>query len=79
MIAVAVSDGQLHEGEIELIRRIYQDQSGRSLTALGRRAVAKATKGDLVPRLWWLPSRLIEHQAGDDRGRRVSECCSPMS
>jgi len=47
MIAVAVSDGQLHDREVELIRQIYQDQSGRSVTAEGVRAVAKATKSDL--------------------------------
>ena len=33
MVAVAASDGALDDREIGLIQQIYQDQSGRSLTA----------------------------------------------
>ena len=49
MIAVAGSDGRLDSREIGLIQQIYQDQSGRSLTAdeVARAAEANA-KGDPI-------------------------------
>ena len=49
MVAVAGSDGGLDSREIGLIQRVYQDQSGRSLTAdeVARAAEASA-KGDAV-------------------------------
>ena len=49
MIAVAGSDGRLDSREIGLIQQIYQDQSGRSLTAdeVARADEANA-KGDPI-------------------------------
>ena len=48
MVAVAASDGRLDEREVGLIRQVYQDQSGRPLTAddVARAAEAQA-KGDV--------------------------------
>lgn len=44
MVAVASSDGRLDSREIGLIRQVYQDQSGRTLTAdeVARAAEANA-------------------------------------
>jgi tellurite resistance protein len=49
MVAVAASDGKLDSPEIGLIQQVYQDQSGRSLTAdeVTRAAEANA-KGDTI-------------------------------
>ena len=49
MVAVAASDGGLDERETGLIQQVYQDQSGRSLTAdeVARAAEANA-KGDPI-------------------------------
>ena len=49
MVAVAGSDGGLDSREIGLIQQVYQDQSGRSLTAdeVARAAEANA-KGDPI-------------------------------
>jgi len=49
MVAVAASDGGLHTHEIGLIQQIYQDQSGRVLSAeeVARAAEALAT-GDAI-------------------------------
>ncbi len=49
MVAVAASDGRLDSAEIGLIQQIYQDQSGRSLTAdeVARAAEANA-RGDAM-------------------------------
>jgi len=49
MVAVAGSDGEVDERETGLIQQIYQDQSGRSLTAeeVARAAEAYA-KGDAI-------------------------------
>jgi len=49
MVAVAASDGGLHARETGLIQQIYQDQSGRALSAeeVARAAEALAT-GDAI-------------------------------
>ena len=47
MVAVAGSDGQLDERETGLIRQVYQDQSGRSLSADDVARAAEGAKGDL--------------------------------
>jgi tellurite resistance protein len=49
MLAVASADGQLDEREVGLIQQVYQDQSGRSLSAeeVTRAAEANA-KGDAM-------------------------------
>lgn len=49
MVAVAGSDGQIDQRETGLIQQVYQDQSGRSLTAdeVARAAEANA-KGDTI-------------------------------
>jgi tellurite resistance protein len=49
MLAVAASDGRLDSREIGLIRQIYKDQSGQTLTAdeVARAADANA-KGDVL-------------------------------
>jgi tellurite resistance protein len=49
MVAVAGSDGQIDQRETGLIQQVYQDQSGRSLTAdaVARAAEANA-KGDAI-------------------------------
>jgi tellurite resistance protein len=49
MVAVAASDGGLDERETGLIQQVYQEQSGRSLTAdeVARAAEANA-KGDPI-------------------------------
>lgn len=49
MVAVAASDGRLDSREIGLIQQVYQDQSGRTLTAdeVARAADANA-KGDVL-------------------------------
>ena len=49
MVAVAASDGGLDERETGLIRQVYRDQAGRSLTAdeVARAAEANA-KGDPI-------------------------------
>ncbi len=49
MMAVAGSDGQLDERETSLIQQVYQDQSGRALSAeeIAREAAALA-KGDAI-------------------------------
>ena len=49
MVAVAASDGGLDERETGLIQQVYEDQSGRSLTAdeVARAAEANA-KGDPI-------------------------------
>ncbi len=48
MVAVAGSDGQIDERETGLIQQIYQDQSGRTLTADDVARAAEAAKGDLI-------------------------------
>jgi len=49
MVAVAASDGGLDERETGLIQQIYQDQSGRLLTADEVAKAAKANaKGDAI-------------------------------
>ena len=49
MVAVAGSDGQIDQRETGLIQQVYQDQSGRSLTAdeVAKAAEANA-KGDTI-------------------------------
>ena len=49
MVAVAGSDGQLDERETGLIQQVYQDQSGRALSAdrIAREAETIA-KGDVI-------------------------------
>jgi tellurite resistance protein len=49
MVAVAGSDGQIDQRETGLIQQVYQDQSGRSLTAdeVARAAEAGA-RGDTI-------------------------------
>lgn len=48
MVAVAASDGRLDEREIDLIRQIYQDQSGRTLSGEDvARAVEAHAKDDV--------------------------------
>jgi len=49
MVAVAGSDGQLDERETGLIQQVYQDQSGRAITAdeIAQEAAALA-KGDAI-------------------------------
>ena len=49
MVAVAASDGALDDREIGLIQQIYQDRSGRSLTADEvKRAAEAAARGDTL-------------------------------
>jgi len=49
MVAVAASDGQLDKREVGLIQQVYQDQTGRRLTAddVARASEANA-KGDTI-------------------------------
>jgi len=70
MVAVAASDGALDDREIGLIQQIYQDRSGRSLTAdevkraaEGRRA-RRHTRGDHRSG----KSARQDHQGRDDQG-----------
>lgn len=49
MVAVAASDGQLDSREVGLIQQVYQDQTGRALTADDVAKVADANaKGDTI-------------------------------
>ncbi len=52
MVAVAASDGRLDSREVGLIQQIYQDQTGRSLTAdeVARTAEANA-RGEAIAEL----------------------------
>jgi tellurite resistance protein len=53
MVAMAAADGRLDTGQISVIQQIYQDQSGRSLTAdeIARVASANAQGADVLAEL----------------------------
>jgi tellurite resistance protein len=48
MVAVAASDGKLDPSEVDLIRQIYRDQSGKTLSADEVASEAEAAGGDMV-------------------------------